>query len=258
MRPEEYANKTLLLNPNSAEGHCLLGFVHDMKGKPRDAVREMKVAYQLDPNKPDVLFWLALWFAIMGKQSAAIPIAEKLLEVDPLSAFNYCIPAWIQCFEGDIALAVEQHRKAYEMDPANLLTRWSYAMTLMLERRILEATPIVDTFEKDARRNIWAGSAVLLKAAFDGDKDKVLSFMTSEFVEPARLDLTIAWVVAQGYALLGEKDKALDWLENAITHGFINYPFISKYDPLLENLRSEERFKQLMEKTKYEWEHFEV
>jgi hypothetical protein len=32
----------------------------------------------------------------------------------------------------------------------------------------------------------------------------------------------------------------------------------NKFGRLLENLRSEPRFKKLMERVKYEWEHFEV
>ena len=49
----------------------------------------------------------------------------------------------------------------------------------------------------------------------------------------------------------------MNWLERAIDLGFINYPYLL-VDPFLENVRSEERFKKLMERAKYEWEHFEV
>jgi serine/threonine protein kinase/tetratricopeptide (TPR) repeat protein len=257
-KTEEYANKALQLNPDSAGGHNLLGWVHDMKGNLRGTTREFKIAYRLDPNQPDVLFSLALWYAIIGKASAAQPLAKRLLAIDPLSAFNYCLPAWIRFFDGDLSGAIEPIRRAYEMDPESLLTRWAHAGALLWNRKIQEASPIVDSLEKDARQNIWAGSAVFLEAALRGDKDKALSVLTPEFVEPARLDLTIAWVVGQGFAQLGEKQKALDWLESAVSRGFINYPFISEYDPFLESLRQETRFKQLMVKVKYEWENFEV
>jgi disulfide oxidoreductase YuzD len=58
-------------------------------------------------------------------------------------------------------------------------------------------------------------------------------------------------------SLLNAKKEAMDWLENAFKRGFINYPML-QCDPLLDNIRGEEKFKKLMEKTKYEWEHFEV
>jgi len=59
------------------------------------------------------------------------------------------------------------------------------------------------------------------------------------------------------FALLDEKKEALDWLENAVDRGIKNYPFINRLDPFLANIRGEERFKKLMERVKYEWEHFE-
>ena len=52
--------------------------------------------------------------------------------------------------------------------------------------------------------------------------------------------------------------RPLKWLEKWIDLGFINYPFLSKYNTFLDNIRGEERFKKLMERVKYEWENFEV
>jgi non-specific serine/threonine protein kinase len=63
--------------------------------------------------------------------------------------------------------------------------------------------------------------------------------------------------MADFYARLGDKEKALDWLENAVGRGFINYPYLRDYDPYLENIRGEPRFKKLLERVKHDWEHFE-
>ncbi len=65
-------------------------------------------------------------------------------------------------------------------------------------------------------------------------------------------------MLLEGYSLIGEKEKALDWLENAVEIGLINYQFLNQYDPFLENIRSEPRFKQLMKRVKQEWEDFEI
>jgi hypothetical protein len=39
--------------------------------------------------------------------------------------------------------------------------------------------------------------------------------------------------------------------------GLMNYPFLSKCDPLLENIRLEPRFTTLIERMKLQWEAFE-
>jgi hypothetical protein len=43
-----------------------------------------------------------------------------------------------------------------------------------------------------------------------------------------------------------------------VNRGFINYPFLKEYDPLLENLRGDERFNKLMSRVKKELENFEL
>ncbi len=58
--------------------------------------------------------------------------------------------------------------------------------------------------------------------------------------------------------MLDDHEQALDWLENAVERGFLNYPYISEHDPFLAKLRGESRFQQLMARVKREWEQFEV
>jgi hypothetical protein len=38
----------------------------------------------------------------------------------------------------------------------------------------------------------------------------------------------------------------------------VNYPYMANHDPFLANIRGERRFQNLMDRVKYEWEHFEV
>jgi hypothetical protein len=51
--------------------------------------------------------------------------------------------------------------------------------------------------------------------------------------------------IASWYARLGEKDKALEWLEKAYQEGAHNMVFIS-VDPALDSLRSDPRFQDLL------------
>ena len=73
-----------------------------------------------------------------------------------------------------------------------------------------------------------------------------------------RWDEQFSWEMAANYALIDHPQEAMDWLENAVNRGFVNYPFLNEFDPLLNNIRSEPEFKKLMERVKNEWERFEV
>jgi len=71
-------------------------------------------------------------------------------------------------------------------------------------------------------------------------------------------DPDLPWLVAGLYAVIGEKDEALRWLERAIDRGWINYPLFAEQDPFFENIRGDERFQRLMDRIKPEWERFQV
>jgi hypothetical protein len=48
--------------------------------------------------------------------------------------------------------------------------------------------------------------------------------------------------------------EALDWIENAVRRGYLNYPLLAVHDPLLEPARAEPRFKALLEAVRPQWE----
>ena len=98
---------------------------------------------------------------------------------------------------------------------------------------------------------------ILFRDALQGKKERMPQLMTPEFETYCRRDPFWSLQLTEVFASLSEKERALDWLDNAVSRGFLNYPFINEYDPFLEKIRGEERFKKLMERVKYEWEHFE-
>ena len=82
--------------------------------------------------------------------------------------------------------------------------------------------------------------------------------MSQELITLVRRDPYFPTLIAEDYALLNEKEEALNWLEHAIERGNFNYPSFNELDPCLENIRSEPRFKELMKRVKHVWENFEV
>jgi hypothetical protein len=78
---------------------------------------------------------------------------------------------------------------------------------------------------------------------------------------PARLAFLIAYALsghADAVHASVTPDRALYWLDIAIGRGFINYPFLARYDPFTETLRTDPRFLQLMEIARDRWERFEA
>lgn len=60
-----------------------------------------------------------------------------------------------------------------------------------------------------------------------------------------RLGSISAYNVACGYALAGQKEEAIDWLELSVKAGYNDFDHLRK-DPDLDSLRNEKRYKKLL------------
>jgi hypothetical protein len=96
-----------------------------------------------------------------------------------------------------------------------------------------------------------------LAFALRGDRARTLQAVTSEVRSTCKRDAAWSYMLGEILARAGAKEEAFEWLENGVNRGFINYPFMLK-DPFLDNIRGDERFKKLMQRVKYEWEHFDA
>ena len=107
-------------------------------------------------------------------------------------------------------------------------------------------------------KDAFTQSSFLVKYAVEGDKKKIEELLTVDLEKTLKRDTQFCYFTAAVLALAGMKEAALYWLEASIDQGYINYPFISQHDPFLEIIRGDKKFKQLLERVKYEWENFEV
>ena len=66
-----------------------------------------------------------------------------------------------------------------------------------------------------------------------------------------------SYLMAAGYALVGEDDQSLDWLEHAVkVRGWIDHVYFTRYDRFLENVRSTPRFQGLMASARERYARF--
>ncbi|UCF79390.1 MAG: protein kinase [Candidatus Eiseniibacteriota bacterium] len=262
--PEKYLSKAeacaarvFELEPDSPRGHMLLGLVSVTKGNVREGVRHLKRTLLTDPNNPDALFWLVIAYGSTGRTTLAMQFAERLLEVDPLTPINHATPGFALLCEGRFDLALHKEEKWHQMEPASAISRFWYAWVLAQNSRLSEAFSLFQAAAQDTPEDLWAQLGLCFRHALRGDSETLKS-LAGGLETVAKWDLQYSWFLAECFALAGESDESLRWLENAVSRGFINYPLISKLDPFLENIRGEEQFEKLLERVKGEWEHFAV
>jgi TolB-like protein len=254
---EACARKAFALEPASASGLQLRGWIHYSRGRIQEAVRDLKAALEIDSNNADTLLLLINCYLISGKVSVARPLIDRLLAVDPLTPVSRCAPGFADLADGNFAAAVEPYRQMVEMDPGNPMARLFYVGLLALNRRTEAVGAILETFPPEVRDTVPARLAFFVGHALAGNLREAQATLTPEIEAIATGTDVFPRFLAMGYALVGVPDRAMHWLAIAVDRGFINYPFLARYHPSLESLRSHPRFQQLMETVRDRWEKFE-
>src|SRR4029078_1065844 len=123
------------------------------------------------------------------------------------------------------------YREMFEMDPGNPMARLFYVWVLLLNRRIDAAVPILESFPVEVRDTVPARIAFFLAAAFSQNgRDSHLPPITPDMEAAASATDVFARLLADAYALAGVSASSIRWIEVAIERGFINYPFLSRWD----------------------------
>jgi non-specific serine/threonine protein kinase len=257
---EDYAKKTLSMEPDFAPGYKLYGILERGRGNLVEAFKYMKNAYNLDPNDPAILAYFVFlqgWY--LGKYSLIEPLHTKLFEIDPLSSTNYIIVAGNHYVQGHFAKAIDLLRKGSQKHPEFFYYDFWLVIFLSANNQKDEAIEMVDQINNDIRiPAVLKELTLFFKYALLGEKKLALQALS----EGTRLytwkDPDLSGIMPGYYCLIYEIEHAYKYLDHAISRGFINYPYFSEIDPFLQKIRGEERFKKLMEQVKHEWENFEV
>jgi serine/threonine protein kinase/tetratricopeptide (TPR) repeat protein len=245
-RANEYARKTFAMNPASPDGFVLQGLLLSTGGDIGGAIRSLKQAVALEPTNTEAHFWLAIYYSWAGRGAEALKEADKAISLDPLSPINTMIKGIAYIYNGEFEKGVYWIRRGYDMDPNPPLAKWSLVIGLAWFRKDAEAAAEVEALARIAPGWVYTQHALFLRHAVRGEKELALRYATEELALEAKHDLHFSLHVAHCYAMIGEKAKALDFLEHSVRMGMLNHRFLSQFDRLLENLRNEERFTSLM------------
>jgi adenylate cyclase len=188
--------------------------------------RLCRQATQLDPEYAQAWGLMALAQAerrfSFGNDENALPAAERAIELNPALPEAYCIKARYLEDEGRAEEAEKQIRTALKLDPDSWEVNREAARMLFRHGHIREAIPY---FEKAASVNDtdWHNPLMLITCYESiGDQAQLLKAATtvSERVQRAiAMDPTNGTALACGahaLAILGDKDRAREWLRRSL------------------------------------------
>lgn len=140
--------------------------------------------------------------------------------------------------------------------PDFAMVRWDLAVALIQQDRLDEARAVLDSAPVERVQTIASRVCVCLKAALEGRQDEARTAIGDHLSRCARNVEYWSWLVAECYAVAGAQEEALDWLENAVTRGFVNYPYLSA-SRTFRSLHRNPRFEQLSARVKATWEEMQ-
>jgi TolB-like protein len=254
---DRYVQKVLALDPQSGVGAQLRGWVRYSRGQIREAVRDLEAARQADPGNPDTLGLLSNCYLISGRVQVARPLITELLALDPLTPLTRCMPGWADLLEGRLEEALGPYRQMFDMDPGNPMARLFYVWVLTLNRRAGEVATIAESIPTEVQGSLPAQVTRFLAFALLGEKARALTVLTPQLEAAGNATDVFPRFLASGFALAGEPERALHWLAIAVERGFINYPFLARFDPLLQPLWQRPEFERLLETVQERWRRFD-
>ena len=179
--------KALELNPNYASAYTGLGRVLMTVGRPDEALVYSEKGHSLDPLSSDTNFRTARILAWVGRFDEAEARYRKVVELDPMRAFVYRDLAMLSAYaRNDFVAAIPLAKKLVELDPNGPYARCNLAALYIDLGELTKAERVLELARKEMPRSpevlscfAWlrlflsdeAGSARFARQALELDAD---------------------------------------------------------------------------------------
>ena len=246
-KAEVYARNALELDPDLPQAHLVLGFMYlAARGDPEKSICHLERCIDRTPDDSHALLWLVAAYSIVGLGERIPELAQRAVDVDPLTPMvrmSLAFPPWM---EGRYDLALEKTMEWYERDSENSAAVMFAALFLAWAGRGEEAGALIaNEVPKDSEES-FSRFSLFLKAAIDGDQTSMGSMLAGSFRENMRRDAQFAYCVASTFALADMKAEAVEWVRHAVDGGFLNYPWLADHDPFLTRYRDDPEYRAIL------------
>jgi TolB-like protein len=237
------AEHAVAIAPTLAEAHGALGWVRFfVEWKFAEGLEELRRAKELSPANPTANDLLGRVLPYLGKLDEAEVQARQAVELDPLG-FTQNNLARVLWFKGKNDEADKVARRVAELQPTAASShRWQVLIAVQKgdgETALREAQSEPD---EGYRRFLIA-----LAHYVRGDRNAADTAL-SELIQYGRD--TLAYQIAEVYAVRGETDKAFEWLQISYdSHDTGTLAIL--VDPLLHSLRDDPRYKAIVAKMNF-------
>jgi serine/threonine protein kinase len=243
---EAEARALIRLEPDSAYGHTLLGYICYETGALGEGVRALRRALELDPADQDILFHLGISLQAAGQSAETFELGQRMLSNDPLSPMAGALAGSASWFVGRAAEGVKWMELGLELAPDSLVHHWALGYHYCLVGRVDESEAHVWWMRNRLPSAVYTVQLHALTAALKGRHDEARAIL-----EPLDLDVLDGhqlFHVSESITMAGDTARGMAALEHAIDRSFCPYDFIAVHCPFLQPLRGRPDFARLLSK----------
>ena len=285
--------KSTAIDPNYAPAWAYLGASYNSDAAfelgGREQYRRAELAYKraltIRPNLLDAQMFFANLLVDTGKVEQAVPLLRDALKTNSNNAAAHWELGYAYRFAGMLDESVAECERARQLGPlvksnGSVLNTYLY---LGQYQKFLESLPVDDSsfflfyrgfgefhekqFDQASRDfdrayeldpNLYAGIGKALSDSVHEHQSEGLDLLRGlerKIRGRGVGDPEAAYKIAEAYAVLGDKISALRMLRMSVESGFFSYPYTAR-DPLLNGLRGEPEFDQILNMARGRYEAF--
>jgi eukaryotic-like serine/threonine-protein kinase len=243
------AERALLLDDSIAEGHVALAMVQFNQKDYQGGMDSLRRALALNPNLAIAHQRYAWALCESGHLDDAMREMKRAQELDPLSPTNNTALGVVLIFARQFHSALEYCYKAAELAPDQPQMQENLAVAYGFNGMYQQA---LDHYKREGELSLESKGDVLAcvvtvlamagrNSEAEGSMHDLLDLARAGKVDPYNMTLV--------YTARGEKERALEWLDKTLqkgSGGVHAYDRMIRYDPMLDSLRSDPRFAELL------------
>ena len=221
---------------------------YDEQGQYHMALKYANMAVEGDTAEVDYRMLRASENYNLDNYQALLADLDYCIAQNPDHDWYYSRRAWYRYLYGDVDGALEDYTAAASLDPDD-------PHTLMSRGKILMETGSQAAARKDLLRAIEIDTS-----EFSSKQSAMYAYLYlgDKFNSRRLLDTNLAhggsnYDAACMYSLMGNKQKAIEYLRKALEDGFYEFNHINR-DKDLDNIRNEQQFKDLVRQYKDKWQ----
>ena len=253
---KEAARKAVELDETLAEAHTSLGSVLGREWEWVEAEREFGKALKANPNYVTAHHWYSIHLCSVGRLDEAIRELKIAEELDPLSPIIHAWAGQLYFFARQYEIALKELDKVLDLDPSSRLVHYSRRDLYLAKGMFDEASAELRLWSSVLPPSMAATlepSFRGLICAMSGQTEEARRILREceEKIEHERdedIDEDVMANFAIIHSKLGDKDRALEWLKRCFDARAIT-PFQVKLSPFFDEITSDPRFNELMKKT---------